>query len=111
MGNLAYCGTHEIPIEIRIPLIPRANDGEIPAIGALLAKNPAIDGVRVLPYHAYARSKYDALVMTYPGKNYTVPMRDMMARGGHAARLRAECFFACVGGLTDRFHFNVYKEK
>ena len=61
-------------------MIPGANDGEIPAIGALLAKNPAIDGVRVLPYHAYARSKYDALGMTYPEKNYAAPTQDMMAR-------------------------------
>ena len=80
LDNLAYCGTWQIPIEIRIPLIPGANDGEIPAIGALLAKNPVFDSVRVLPYHAYAHSKYDALGMTYPGKDYIVPTRDMMVR-------------------------------
>lgn len=80
LDNLTYCGTWQIPIEIRIPLIPGANDGEIPAIGALLAKNPVFDSVRVLPYHAYAHSKYDALGMTYPGKDYIVPTRDMMVR-------------------------------
>lgn len=80
LDNLAYCSTWQIPIEIRIPLIPGANDGEIPAIGALLAKNPVFDSVRVLPYHAYAHSKYDALGMTYPGKDYIVPTRDMMVR-------------------------------
>lgn len=80
LANLADCGTRHIPIEIRIPLIPGANDGEIPAIGALLAKNPAIDGVRVLPYHAYAHSKYDALGLDYPGTDYRPPTQAQVRR-------------------------------
>ena len=48
-------------IEVRVPFVPGFTDGEIPAIGAFLQSCGSIRGVRVLPYHDYARTKYAAL--------------------------------------------------
>ena len=51
-------------VEIRMPLVPGANDDEatLRGIGALLGSLP-IERMRVLPYHSMARSKYAALGM------------------------------------------------
>ena len=49
-------------IEIRMPLVPGCNDDlyTLHAIGQLLSSLP-ISRMRVLPYHALARSKYESL--------------------------------------------------
>lgn len=86
LDNLAYCDTQRIPIEIRIPLIPGANDCEIQSIGALLAPFRSIDAVRVLPYHAYARSKYEALNRPYLGEHYAPPSVDLLHRAVQTLR-------------------------
>lgn len=39
------------------------NDGKIAAMAAFLSELPRIRGVRLLPYHNYAASKYEALQM------------------------------------------------
>ena len=49
--------------EIRIPYVPGWNDGEIEAIADFVKTLKSVTGVRVLPYHNYARSKYEALSM------------------------------------------------
>lgn len=56
--------------EIRIPYVPGYNDSEIPKIAAFLSELDNVTGVRVLPYHNYAGSKYAAL-----GINNTLPER------------------------------------
>lgn len=61
LENLAYidgCGT---AIEIRIPYVPGMNDGEIEGIGAFLKTLKMVSRVKVLPYHSFAGSKYEAL--------------------------------------------------
>ena len=57
-------------IEIRIPVIPGFNDSddEIAASGDFLAGLRNISGVRLLPYHSLARSKYLSL-----GRKDTMP--------------------------------------
>ena len=51
-------------IEVRMPLVPQANDSEetLRGIGAFL-KDLNITRMKVLPYHSMARSKYAALGM------------------------------------------------
>ena len=49
-------------VEIRVPYVPAYNDGEMGAIAAFLADLPIV-GVRVLPYHDLAHSKYLSLGM------------------------------------------------
>lgn len=63
LDNLRYLDSIGKRVEIRIPLIPTLNDGEIDAIGKFLSllKHPI--PVKVLPYHALAKAKYQSLDM------------------------------------------------
>ena len=63
LDNLRYLDGLGKAVEIRIPLVPGWNDGEIPRIGDFLASLRTVRRVRVLPYHRYAGSKYAALGM------------------------------------------------
>ncbi len=67
-ANLAYLMERGAAVEIRIPLLPGINEGEIPEMGAYLASLGGIRSVRVLPYHALAASKYRHL-----GMEFTMP--------------------------------------
>lgn len=63
LENLAKLSKFGKAIEIRIPLVPGINDDveNIARTGQFLGNLKNITKVRVLPYHAYARSKYAAL--------------------------------------------------
>ena len=69
LDNLRRLSDAGARIEIRMPLVPGANDGmdTLERIGALL-DDLNVETMRVLPYHALARSKYAAL-----GKPDTMP--------------------------------------
>ena len=63
LDNLRRLAARNAPIEIRVPLIPGVNDAEpdLQAIGEFLHGLAGITGVRLLPYHGLARSKYEAV--------------------------------------------------
>ncbi len=61
LENLRFLDGAGKRTEIRIPFVPGWNDGEVEAIGQFLSMLHHVTGVRVLPYHAYAASKYAAL--------------------------------------------------
>ena len=61
LENLRYLDACGCKIEIRIPYVPDYNDGEIEAIARFLSTLKHVTKVRVLAYHSYARSKYEAL--------------------------------------------------
>ena len=63
LENLLYLDSIGKEIEIRIPYVPDYNDGEIENIARFLAPIKHISKIRVLPYHNYAGSKYEALNM------------------------------------------------
>ena len=63
LENLRYLDSFGKKTEIRIPYVPRYNDGEIGKIADLVKTLRNVTGVRVLKYHNYARSKYEALDM------------------------------------------------
>ena len=63
LENLIYLDSIGKDIEIRIPYVPDYNDGQIEKIACFLAQLKNIIKIRVLPYHNYARSKYEALNM------------------------------------------------
>lgn len=65
MENLLYLVAQKQSVEIRIPFVPGWNAGEIPKIAELLAGLPTVTGVRVLPYHNLAGSKYLNLGMVH----------------------------------------------
>ena len=61
LDNLKYIDSCNKNIEIRIPYVPMFNDGEMEKISEFLKDIKNVKKVRVLPYHNYAGSKYEAL--------------------------------------------------
>lgn len=61
LENLKYLDELGKNIEIRIPFVPDCNGTQIEKIANFLAKIKHITKIRVLPYHNYAGSKYEAL--------------------------------------------------
>lgn len=70
LENLRYIDNCGARIEIRVPYVPDYNDTQMEKIAEFLSTLKHLVRVRVLPYHNYAASKYDALSL----KN-TLPMR------------------------------------
>jgi pyruvate formate lyase activating enzyme len=68
LDNLRYLEQCGKKIEIRIPYVPQYNNDQIEKIADFLQPFRHIERVRVLPYHNYAGSKYDAL-----GYDHTLP--------------------------------------
>ncbi|MBR2343266.1 MAG: glycyl-radical enzyme activating protein [Clostridia bacterium] len=70
LENLNYLDSLGKNIEIRIPYVPEYNSDQIEKIAIFLSKLKHITKIRVLPYHNYAGSKYEALNManTLPGR-------------------------------------------
>lgn len=96
LDNLLYLDARGVPIEIRIPYIPTMNDGEIDAMGRLLAPLDAVRRVTVLPYHPFAGSKYEALGMTCDMPS--VPRPDLAALDAAVATLQQYGLDASHGG-------------
>lgn len=63
LDNLRYLDSRGCAIEVRIPFVPGYNDGEVSAMAEVLSELKHLSGVRVLAYHNYAGSKYEALHM------------------------------------------------
>lgn len=70
LENLKRLSETGKPIEIRMPVIPGVNDDAdaISRAGAFLGRLKHITGVRLLPYHSFARSKYESV-----GRKDTMP--------------------------------------
>lgn len=64
LENLKYLDSIGKDIEIRIPYVPDFNDCQIEKIACFLSPLKSITKIRVLPYHNYAGSKYEALGIT-----------------------------------------------
>ena len=63
LENLKYIDSCGKKIEIRIPYVPGWNSDQIPKMAEFLKTLQNVTKVRVLPYHNYAGSKYEALEM------------------------------------------------
>ena len=63
LDNLRYLDQCGKDIEVRIPFVPGWNTQEIAGIAEILAGLSHLTKVRVLPYHNFAGSKYDALAL------------------------------------------------
>lgn len=62
LENLLALGRLGVPVEVRIPCLPTVNDGDVlEAIAGFLRQVPSLTGVRLLPYHDFARSKFEAI--------------------------------------------------
>ena len=76
LENLRYIDSLGKAIEVRIPFVPKYNDDQIGKIAEFLQGLKNIKKVKLLPYHNFAGSKYDAL-----GIENTLPdeLADMQA--------------------------------
>lgn len=63
LDNLCFLSDNGCRIEIRYPLIKGFNDGECRRIGELLCGLKGITGIKVLKYHHFAGTRYEALGM------------------------------------------------
>ncbi len=63
LENIKYIDSLDKTIEVRIPFVPDYNSNQIEKIAELLKTLKNVKAVKVLPYHNYAGSKYDALNM------------------------------------------------
>lgn len=63
LENLRYLLANGCRVEIRYPYVPGYNDGECEKIGAFLQDTHFAGKVKVLGYHNFAGSKYEALCM------------------------------------------------
>lgn len=63
LSNLRKIDAAGVPTEIRIPYVPGCNDRQMEKIAGFLSEFKNITGIRILPYHNYAGSKYRALSM------------------------------------------------
>ena len=67
LANLKKLDALDIPIEIRIPLIPGVNDSQenLSAVAQFLSDMKNIRRVKLLPYHRLGEGKYERLDMQY----------------------------------------------
>lgn len=70
LDNIKYIDEHGAKIEVRIPFVPDFNADQIDKIAEFLKPLKNVTAVKVLPYHNFAGSKYEALGMenTLPKK-------------------------------------------
>ena len=80
LANLRKLDTLDIPIEIRIPLIPGVNDSQenLSALAQFLSDMKNIRRVKLLPYHRLGEGKYDRLDMQYSLKETAPPDKTRM---------------------------------
>lgn len=95
LDNLRFLSEKGAAIEIRIPLAVGYNDGEIPAIAALLKDLPGIDKVKVLQVHNLAGSRYEALGM----ENTMPPARTTPQDVAKAVEILAASGLNAVNGI------------
>ncbi len=63
LENLKYLDACGKEIEIRIPYVPEYNSDQMEKIAHFLSDLEHVTKIRVLPYHNFAKSKYEALHM------------------------------------------------
>jgi len=81
IDNLRRLDGHDIPIWVRIPLIPGRNDGDshFHAMGEFLSRLENIERVEILGYHRLAESKYERAGMEYTLKGLRPPPEEALA--------------------------------
>ena len=76
LRNLEKLLTLNIPLRLRIPVIPGVNDTEeemtniLNLIASITAGKPGFQGIDLLPWHAFGVQKYSLLGLEHPAKEY-----------------------------------------
>lgn len=86
--NLLRLGKSGKPVEIRIPLIPGLNmdDDTLNRSAEFLAGVKNLTGIRLLPYHSLARSKYNTIGRPDTMPNAAPPTTEAMRRAAEPFR-------------------------
>lgn len=77
LENLEYLCAQGCRIEIRYPLVMGYNDTECEKIGAFLQGKPGITKIKVLQYHDFSASRYEALGMENTLPQVTTTLEDV----------------------------------
>lgn len=77
LENLDYLCSRGCKIEIRYPLVMGYNDSECEKIGAFLQGKPGITKIKVLQYHNFSASRYEALGMENTLPQVTTTLEDV----------------------------------
>lgn len=77
LENLEYLCAQGCRIEIRYPLVMGYNDTECAKIGAFLQGKPGITKIKVLQYHDFSASRYEALGMENTLPQVTTTLEDV----------------------------------
>ncbi len=95
LENLRELGRRNIPIEVRMPIIPEHNDSpeELRGAGDLLKTIPSLTKVKLLPFHSMARNKYAAAGLPDTTPQVAPPDRDAMERAKHLLALPEELVY------------------
>jgi pyruvate formate lyase activating enzyme len=98
LDNLRRLAERNVPVWLRVPLVPGVNDDEtnLTRLGELAASLPNIRQVNLLPYHNTAMGKYDHLGRPYRLPDTPAPTAARMEE--LAARLRAYHPQVHIGG-------------
>ena len=90
LANLKKLDALDIPIEIRIPLIPGVNDSQenLSAVAQFLSDMKNIRRVKLLPYHRLGEGKYERLDMQYRLQDTAPPDK---ARMEQLTKLMVSC--------------------
>jgi len=82
LENIRFIADAGKKIEIRIPLVPGYNDSveNLTETAKFLTTLPEVPPVRLLPYHALARSKYEAVGRTDTMPHVPSPGRSALVR-------------------------------
>ena len=80
LSNLEKLDKLDIPIEIRMPIIPGLNDSadNLSAASQFLSKMQNIERIKLLPYHRLGEGKYGRLDMKYELSNTEPPNKERM---------------------------------
>lgn len=81
LQNLTLAANSEIPLHVRIPIIPEITDTDenISAIAQYLKTLPRLKRIDILPFHKTADKKYERLGMVNPMKGILPPTQAHMA--------------------------------
>lgn len=97
LENLKFLSLSGCSIEIRYPLVKGYNDGECEKIGEFLCTLNGIDRVKILQYHQFSASRYQALGMTN-----TLPGTETTYEDIDKAVTILKCYgFNAVNGMTE----------
>jgi pyruvate formate lyase activating enzyme len=101
LGNLRRLSPCGVPVEVRLPLVPGSNDADadLLALGEFLRRLEPIPLLRLLPYHALARSKYEAIGRPDSMPRVPAPDADALAR---AAAILRQAGLAAVAFTAPR---------